>query len=38
MDCLILFPGGLIAVGSSILPPCMRSKLSKQVEPSELGK
>ncbi|XP_073249135.1 lysosomal proton-coupled steroid conjugate and bile acid symporter SLC46A3-like isoform X2 [Porites lutea] len=28
---------GLIAVGSSILPPCMRSKLSKQVEPSELG-
>lgn len=33
----MMFVGGLIAIGAGITPPCMRSMISKQVEPSEQG-
>ena len=34
---LLMFVGGLFAVGTGIPAPCLRSVLSKQVESSELG-
>jgi len=33
----MMFIGGLLAIGSGMPPPCLRSMLSKQVESSELG-